>query len=314
MLRMHVFPPRHRALTALAAAGAVALAACGSSGGGSTAPAGGVTAAGTPITVVAAENFWGNITSQIGGSHVAVTSIISDPNADPHQYESDPKDGAALSRAAFVIENGVGYDDFVDKLLAASPRSGREVLSIEKAAGVSGDNPNPHLWYSPAYVTAAAKAIEAQLEKADPADATTFQANLATFVTGEQGVVAVIDQIKAKFTGTPVAYTERVPGYLVEAAGLKLGTPASFARSIEDGNEPSPGDTAAFDTALRSHAVKVLLYNSQVTSPITQKARALATASGIPVVGVSETLPPGEKDFQTWQADQARAILATLGQ
>ncbi|MBL7493692.1 zinc ABC transporter substrate-binding protein [Frankia sp. AgB1.9] len=264
--------------------------------------------------MVAAENFWGNITSQIGGSRVAVTSIISDPNADPHEYESDPKDAAAISKAAFVIENGVGYDDFVHKLLAASPKSGREVLSIEKTVGVGGDNPNPHLWYNPTYVIAAAKAIEAQLEKEDPAGATSFQANLATFLTGEQGVVAVIDQIKAKYTGTPVAYTERVPGYLVEAAGLKLATPASFSQSIEDGNDPSPGDTTAFDTALSSHAVKVLLYNSQVTSPITQKARALATTSGIPVVGVSETLPLGEKDFQTWQADQAKAILAALGQ
>jgi zinc/manganese transport system substrate-binding protein len=280
-----------------------------------TADATTTTTAGTgKIGIVAAENFWGNITSQIGGAKVDVTSIISDPNADPHEYETSAKDAAALARAGFVIENGVGYDDFVDKLLAASPKADREVLNVSKVVGVSGSNPNPHLWYNPQYVTEAAAAIEAQLVKEDPADAALFKANLATFQQGEQTqVVGVIDQIKAKYSGDKIAYTERVPGYLILAAGLQLGTPASFSQSVEDGDDPSPGDNAAFQIALKDKKVKVLLYNSQVTSPTTQKIRQLATSSGVPIVGVSETMPLTAVNFQTWQGDQAKALLAALG-
>ena len=272
----------------------------------------GSTAAAGKLGVVAAENFWGNITAQIGGDTVQVTSIISDPETDPHEYETNAADGATLAGAGFVIENGAGYDDFVDKLLKASPKSDREVLNVADLVG-AGNDPNPHLWYNPAYVTKAAQAIEAQLAKEDPAHASTFQANLATFLTGEQQVVGVIEQIKAKYTGDKIAYTERVPGYLVEAAGLQLGTPASFSQAIEDGNDPSPGDNAKFQLALKDHTVKALLYNAQVTSPITQKLKSLATSNGVPVVGVTETMPPNEKNFQTWQADQARALLAALG-
>jgi zinc/manganese transport system substrate-binding protein len=265
------------------------------------------------MTVVAAENMWGDIASQIGGSHVAVTSIISDPNADPHQYETDPKDAAAISRASIVIENGLGYDDFIDKLLGTSPGTDREVVSIARTVGAGGDNANPHLWYSPSYVTTAARALAARFAAKDPADAAAFRANLAAFLSGEQQVTSVIDTIRTHYAGTPIAYTERVPGYLVQAAGLKLATPASFSQSIEDGDDPSPRDTATFDAALKGKKVKVLLYNGQVTSPVTQKARSLATTAGIPVLGVTETLPPNEKNFQTWQGDQAKAILAALG-
>lgn len=320
-------PRRLSVGAALLALGALGVAACGSGGAGTADNAdnagNGVpaVAAGAPapsggsgmLTVVAAENFWGDITRQIGGNQVSVTSIINDPNADPHQYETDARGAAAISRAAFVVENGLGYDDFVDKLLNASPNADREVLSIAKAVGVSGDKANPHLWYDPAYVATAAKAIEAQLARERPAAAATFEANLARFLAAEGRVSTVIGQIKAKYAGTPVAYTERVPGYLVAAAGLKLGTPPSFSQSVEDGDDPGPGATATFDAALTGKKVKVLLYNAQVTSPITAKARTLATKSGVPVVGVTETLPTTEKNFQTWQVDQAEALLAALG-
>jgi zinc/manganese transport system substrate-binding protein len=294
------------------------LSACSSS----TDPAGGNDLPGGPgqpssaapgkLGVVAAENFWGDITRQIGGDTVEVTSIINDPETDPHEYETNAKDGAAIAGASFVIENGVGYDDFVGKLLKASPKSDREVLSVADVVG-AGKDANPHLWYNPDYVIKAAQAIEAQLAKEDPPHATAYQANLATFLKGEQQVVAVIDQIKAKHAGDKIAYTERVPGYLIEAAGLQLGTPASFSQAIEDGNDPSPGDNAAFQLALKDHKVKALLYNAQVTSPTTQKLKSLATSNGVPVVGVTETVPPNEKDFQTWQGDQARALLSALG-
>jgi zinc/manganese transport system substrate-binding protein len=301
----------------LAAAGA--LAACGSGSGGSGSGAsGGASGSGRPTTsgvvnVVAGENFWGDIVRQLGGAHVHVTSIISDPNADPHEYESDAKNAAAIARADVVVENGLGYDDFMDKLLSASPRSSRDVLSVAKILNVAGSNPNPHIWYDTARLPQVAAAIVAELSRRDPADAATFGANETTFVASLNPLLSTIATIKAKYAGAAIAYTERVPGYLIDAAGLKLGIPSSFAQAIEDGNDPSPADTAAFDTALKSKSVKVLLYNGQVTDPTTDKIKALAKSSGVPIVGVTETLPSSDKTFQAWQLRQDRELLQALG-
>ncbi len=297
---------RVTARVAVASIAMALVAGCGASAspGG---PSGGT------LSVVAAENFWGDIAAQIGGGHVSVTSIITDPNADPHTYETDPRDAATISSATVVIENGLGYDDFIDKLLSTNPQQGRDVVSIAKAVAVSGDNPNPHLWYNPDYVTIAARAIESHLAAHETADAATFAANLQTFLMSYQPYIDTLTAIRTKYAGTPIAYTERVPGYLVQKAGLRLATPATFAQSIEDGNDPSPADTAAMDTAMTEKQVKVLLYNAQVTSPTTQKVKDLATANGIPVVGVAETIPAGQPNFQTWQIAQAKAILAALG-
>jgi zinc/manganese transport system substrate-binding protein len=323
-------PPRARrvrsvhfpiVLTLLAAA-ALLLAACSSSktahaaadanSGGSTVSSGSA-GTGQPITVVAGENFWGNIISQIGGAHVSVTSIISDPNADPHEYESDARDAAALAKAKFVLENGLGYDDFMDKLLSASPNSSREVLSVQKILSITGDDPNPHVWYDTAKLPQVAAAIVAELSKLDPANAAEFTTNGQTFDTSLQPILNVISEIKSKYAGDPIAYTERVPGYLVDAAGLKLGIPATFAQAIEDGNDPTPFDTEAFDAAITKNKVKVLLYNGQVTDSQTNKIKALATSSGVPIVGVTETLPPSDATFQAWQLRQANEILQALG-
>ena len=292
----------------LAVAGVAAvLAGCGGSGRQGESATAGV------VRVVAAENFWGDLAAQIGGSHVAVTSIISDPNADPHTYETDPKDAAAISAASFVILNGVGYDDFASKLLAASPNSSRTVITIQKVAGVTGTNPNPHLWYDPTYVKDAADAITSALSKVAPADAATFNSNEHTFLQAYQPYIDEIAKIKTKYAGTKISYTERVPGYLVQAAGLVLGTPPSFSQAVEDGTDPSPADTATFDADITSHKVKALLYNAQVTDEQTTKIKALAKDAGIPIVGASETLPPQEKSFQAWQLDQAKQLFAALG-
>ncbi len=236
------------------------------------------------MAVVAVENFWSDITAQIGGDRVKVTSILNDPSADPPSYETDPTDAAAISNAKFVVENGLGYDDFADKLLGATKDAGRDVVTVSDVADVDGDNPNPHLWYSPTYVRAAARAIADQLGT-DPADAATFQTNLTTFLTAYQPYVDTLATIKSKYDGTKVTYTERVPGYLLDAAGLTLGTPASFAQPVEDGNAPSSADTDAMDRAMTGKTVKALFYNSQATRPVTEKVQALARSSGVPVVG-----------------------------
>jgi zinc/manganese transport system substrate-binding protein len=306
------------ATLALSAVSALSLGACSSSSdpnAGNNLP----TAAAAErtghetISVVAAENVWGNIAYQIGRDKVEVTSIINDPSVDPHEYETSPRNAAAVSTADLVIANGVGYDSFVDKLLKASPNGRRDVLKIENAVKLSGDNPNPHLWYDPTYVVDGARAIEAELAKQMPAAGPEFETNLRTFLVGEHRVVDVIDTIEAKYEGTKVAYTERVPGYLTMAAGLQLGTPESFAQSIEDGNDPTPGDSAIFQAALARHEVKVLIYNAQVSTSTTQKLRQLAMHNKVPVVGVTETMPSDTTDFQSWQADQAKALLAALG-
>jgi zinc/manganese transport system substrate-binding protein len=258
------------------------------------------------IDVVAGENFWGNIVAQLGGSHVSVTSIITDPNADPHSYESDAKDAAALARARFVVVNGLGYDDFMSKLLSVSGTSKRVVLTVAKVLDISGSNPNPHIWYDTQRLPQVVAALAAELSQLDPTNQAEFEANAAAFDSS-------LTPIKSKYGGTPIAYTERVPGYLVEAAGLTLGIPATFAQAIEDGNDPNAADTHAFDTALTSHRVKVLLYNAQVTDAQTDKIKQLAKSSGVPIVGVTETLPPSDKSFQDWQLRQADELLAALG-
>jgi zinc/manganese transport system substrate-binding protein len=286
------------------------VSACGSSSGASS----GRSTGGSPrtIAVVAGENFWGSIASQIGGSQVKVTSIISDPNTDPHEYETDPNDAAAVAEATFVIMNGVGYDDFLaDEVKTAG--GSKQVLNVQQLVGVTGDDANPHLWYSPSYVLQAAEAIEKQLAADDPADASAFAANLATFRKAYRPYLETIAEIKRKYGGQAISYTERVPGYLVDAAGLHLGTPASFSQAVEDGTDPTPADTAAFNADITGHQVKVLLYNSQVTDAQTTTIKHTATAAGVPVVGMSETIPGRYSNFQDWQIAQANALLAALG-
>jgi zinc/manganese transport system substrate-binding protein len=312
------FRPRIAAAVGVLATTTLMLAACNSTpsstGTSPTTPAGSTsTAAAAPVNVVASTNVWGDIAKQVGGGHVNVTSIMSDPNADPHAFEADAKTGAALSKAQFVIENALGYDDFMDKLLAASPNPSRVVLKAADVMQISGAEANPHIWYDIAKVPAVASGIADQLGKLDPGDAATFTANAKTFNDSLAPINTAIANIKAKYPGAPVGYTERVPGDLVEAAGLTLATPASFAQSIEDGNDPSPADNAAMDAALTDKKIKVLLFNGQVTSPATDAVKQLAQKSGVPVVGVTETLPPTDKDFQDWQLRQINEITTALG-
>ena len=302
---------------AVATAAVTMTAGCSSSStpSPSSTAAGSSTSAATsaPIDVVASTNVWGDIAKQIGGDHVTVTSIMSDPNADPHEYEADAKTAAALSKSQFVVENGLGYDDFMDKLLSASPNSSRKVLNAADVMQITASDANPHIWYDIAEVPAVANAIADQLGTLDPADAAAFTSNAKAFTASLAPITSAIANVKTKYSGAPVGYTERVPGYLVDAAGLKLATPASFAQSIEDGNDPSPGDNAAMNAALTDKAIKVLLYNGQVTSPATDAIKQLAQKSGVPVVGVTETLPPTDKDFQAWQLRQISELTTALG-
>jgi len=280
-------------------AGCGLLAACGGSK-----PASG-------LSVVAAENAYGDIAEQIGGARVHVTSILSDPNADPHLFEPGSSNGLAVAEARVVIQNGLGYDAFMTKLENASPSSKRSVLVIADVLEIHGSDANPHLWYDVPGLPRISSAIAAQLQQADPAHASDYRAGLVRFNASLQPLRREVARIRASFGGSPVAYTEPVPGYLLDAAGLENLAPASFTRAIEDGTEPTPQAVAAMDALITEKRVQVLLYNSQAVSPVTARIQAAARAAHIPVVGVTETLPP-KLTFQQWQLAQAKRLATAL--
>jgi zinc/manganese transport system substrate-binding protein len=288
-----------RTIIVLTSAGAL-LAGCG-----------GAATAGSGLAVVAAENAYGDIAQQIGGAHVHVTSILSDPNADPHLFEPGSSNGLAVATAAVVIQNGVGYDAFMTRLENAAPNAKRSVLTIADVLGVRGRDANPHLWYDVPALGRIARAIATALERADPARTSAYRAGLARFDASLDPLRREVARIHALFGGAGVAYTEPVPGYLIDAAGLMNLSPPSFTRAIEDGTEPSPQAVAAMNTLITRRQIKVLLYNRQAVSPITSRVLAAAAHAHIAVVGVTETLPP-HRSFQQWQLAQARQLAAAL--
>ena len=282
-------------------AGALLLTGCGG------------TATGSGLPVVAAENVYGDIAHQIGGTHVHVTSILSDPNADPHLFEPGSSNGLAVATARVVIQNGLGYDAFMTKLENAAPNAKRSVLTIADVLGVHGRDANPHLWYDVPALGRIAGAIAVALERADSAHRGAYRAGLARFNASLVPLQREIVRIRTSSGGVAVAYTEPVPGYLIDAAGLKNLAPSSFTRAIEEGTEPPPQAVDAMNALMTLKRVKVLLYNSQAVSPITSRVRAAAARAGIPIVGVTETLPP-HTTFQHWQLAQARQLAAALTQ
>lgn len=300
---------------------AIWLAACAGATSGSPVPTvpplGGPSPAGTaaPIAVLGTENFYADLLAQIGGAQVSATSLLNDPNADPHAFESSTQAAVAVADAQLVIVNGLGYDAFMDKLLAASPSTDRTVINVQQLLGLA-DGSNAHIWYDPTTMPAVAAAATTALDTIDPANAFYFDARKALYLASLQPIAAKIAAMKTQFSSTPVAFTEPVAGYLAEAIGLQVLTPEGFQKSIEDGTDPAPADVAAESDLLTSKKVKALLYNSQVTSPITTQMHDLAVANGIPVVGVAETIPAAYGDYLSWQLgqlDQLEQALATGG-
>jgi zinc/manganese transport system substrate-binding protein len=311
---------QRRAVVALLVVGVGLLTGCaaGHPGGGAAATGGvgsGTTSnapgSGRALAVVAAENFWGDLAAQVGGAHVAVTSVVSDPDADPHLFEPGSRTGLAVAQARLVIANGAGYDDWMTRLLAAAPSRDRQVVTVADVLHVTGADPNPHLWYDTPALPAVVTAIGAALAAADPPDAEAYRTGTSTAIAGLQPLLQAVNQLKAADHGLPVAYTERVPGLLLAAAGLRVLTPPGFARSVEDGTDPAAADVAAMRAVLTGHRVRVLLYNQQATSPITADLQRLARSSSVPVVPVTET-QPAATTFQSWQLGQVTALRAAL--
>ena len=261
------------------------------------------------VNVVAAENFYGDVASQIGGSHVAVTSILSNPDQDPHLFEASPKTARALQHAQVVIYNGANYDPWMGKLLSASKQAKRATIVVADLVGKkAGDN--PHLWYDPATMPAAARAIAAELGRADPANKADYDANLQKFVASLKPIDDKIAALRAQYKGVPVTATEPVFGYMSDAIGLDMRNQRFQLATMND-TEASAQDVAAFENDLRKKQVRVLIYNSQAEAPMTKRLLKIARDGGVPSVSVTETQPAG-KTFQQWMIGQLDALAAAL--
>jgi zinc/manganese transport system substrate-binding protein len=271
--------------------------------------AGAASAAGHgPILVVAAENEYGNVAAQIGGRYVQVSSIESNPNTDPHSYEVSPRVASEVARAAVVIQNGVGYDAFMDKIESASADPARKVVDVQHVLGLPDSTPNPHLWYDPTTMPKVAQALGHDLAALAPAHAAYFRAKVAAFDASLQPWLAQIAAFRSAHAGTRVATTEPVADYLLEAMGIDNLTPFSFQADIMNGIDPTPQDIALENGFFSLHMVKLFVYNQQVVDSLTESVRAKAQQAKVPVVGVYETMPTPGYDYQTWMEAETRAI------
>ena len=301
-----------RRLTALIGGASLALlAGCGSSSGSGSDSQ--TPAASSAIPVVASTNVYGDIVRQIGGARVDITSIIADPDQDPHSYEANTQNQLALSKAKVVVENGGGYDDFVDRMLK-SGNSSATVINAVKVSGRTapkGGELNEHVWYDFPTVTRIADRIAAALGKADPSGAAAFTRNAETFKARLKPLEAKEAQIKKAHGGEAVAITEPVPLYMIEASGLKNATPAEFSEAIEEGDDVSAQTLQTTLALFSGKKVEALVYNEQTSGPQTEKAEAAAKAAGIPAVPVTETLPKG-KDYLGWMTSNVDALASAL--
>jgi zinc/manganese transport system substrate-binding protein len=303
--RLAAFPV---ALAALA----LGAAACGTSSSAQGSDSG--TAGGKVIPVAASINAWGSILQQLGGSHVRATSIITNPNTDPHDYEPTPADGRTVASAKLFVENGIGYDSWAAKSIAASPDSGRTVLDVGKLIGVP-NNGNPHRWYSPADVATVADTITADLKKIDPADDSYFDGQRRKFDTSGLGTYhKLLKEIKARYAGTAVGASESIFAPLADALGLKLVTPPTFLKAISEGTDPSAADKSTIDNQIADKDIKVYVFNSQNATPDVAAQVSAAKKAGIPVSTMTETLAPKGASFQDWQSTQLRALESALHQ
>jgi zinc/manganese transport system substrate-binding protein len=261
---------------------------------------------------VAAENFWGSIASQLGGSHVKVTSIINNPDADPHSYEPTAADARTVAGAEYAIVNGIGYDVWAPKLLAASQGSGRIDLNVGDLVGIKTGG-NPHRWYSPGDVHKVIERITADYKRLDPADAAYFEQQKNTFETTTLAPYdKLISDIKAKYVGTPIGASESIVSPLADSVGLKMLTPDTFLNAISEGTDPTARDKATMDRQIAGKQIKIYVYNTQNATPDVQAQVEAAKAEGIPVATVTETPAPAAASFQAWQVRQLQGIERAL--
>ncbi|HXB46708.1 MAG TPA: zinc ABC transporter substrate-binding protein [Streptosporangiaceae bacterium] len=286
------------AIALTATAGLLATACAASSAG--TSP--GV------IRAVGAENEYANVVSQIGGKYVAVSAIESNPNTDPHSFEANPAVAREVAGAQLVVQNGIGYDTYMNRIESSAASSSRKVIVVQNLLGLPDSTPNPHLWYSPGTMPKVAAAIAADLSKLSPAHAAYFRANVTKFDRSLRPWLTALAQFKADYPGTPVAATEPVGNYMLQAAGADIKTPFGLQADIMNGVDLSPQYVSLQDSLFSQHKVKVFLYNQQVTSSVTKSFLAEASRYGIPVVGVYETMPTPGYNYQSWMLAEVNAL------
>ena len=268
-----------------------------------------ITVQAAPLEIVAAENFYGDIATQVGGPAVHVTSILASPDEDPHLFAVSPSVGRAVAAARIVIYNGIGYDPWTQALLATASGNGRRTIVVGDLLGRhNGDN--PHIWYDPATMPAAARALEQALGALDPAHAPDYAARLDRFIASLQPIRARIAALRHRLAGTPVTATEPVFGYMFAALGLNVKN-LRFQMAMMNNTEPGAADVAAFEHDLRTRQIALLVYNGQASSPIARRMKGIARAAGVPVIGVSETEPPGTS-YQSWMLGALDAVAGAL--
>lgn len=262
--------------------------------------------------MVAAENVWGSIATQLGGDRVSVKSLIRSPDADPHEYEPRASDARAVASADYVIVNGAGYDPWAAKLIAAGGPPGRLTLDVADLVGV-GKGGNPHRWYSPADVERVIARMTADYQRLAPLDAGVFDRQRAAFEEVALGAYhRAVAGIQQRFGGTPVGASESIFVPMADALGLTVLTPEPFLDAISEGTDPTPGDKATADRQIRSRRVKVYVFNSQNATPDVRAQVKLAESVGTPVVAVTETIVPGGATFQDWQSAQLQRLADAL--
>ena len=290
----------------------LALTSACSTTAGTTASAGGGSGDGRVVQVVAAENFWGSIAAQLGGSHARVTSIISNPDTDPHSYEPTTSDARTLTTAQLAIVNGIGYDGWADKLLATNADSGRTELNVGDLVGIAPGG-NPHRWYSPDNVRQVIAQLTADYKKLDPADAAYFDQRESVFETQTLAPYnQLIASIRATYAGTPIGASESIVTPLAEGLGLRMMTPESFLDAMSEGSDPTAADKSLIDQQIRDKQIKVYVYNTQNSTPDVTAQVQLAKQEGIPVATVTETLSPATDTFEQWQVSELQGIAAAL--
>jgi zinc/manganese transport system substrate-binding protein len=290
---------------ALPLAAALLATACSSS---SASPSVATAASTTKITAIGAENEYADVISQIGGKYVQASAIMSNPNTDPHTFEASPAVAREITAAKLIVQNGVGYDDWATMIENASPGNGRKVINVQQLLGLPNSTPNPHLWYKPTTMPAVANAIASDLAQIDPAHASYYKANAASFIASLTAWSSAIASFKSAHPGTPVATTEPVADYMLQAVGADNLTPWAFQADIMNGTDPSPQDVAIENSLFTQHKVKVFLYNQQVTDSLTESFIKLADENGIPVIGVYETMPTPGYDYQSWMLAEVSAL------
>jgi zinc/manganese transport system substrate-binding protein len=260
------------------------------------------------IVAVGAESEYADVIAQVGGEYVQASAIMSNPNTDPHSFEASIAVAREVGNAQLIVQNGIGYDDFMNSIESASPNSRRTVINVQQLLKLPDSTPNPHLWYDPATMPKVADAIAADLSAIQPSHAAYFKANAAAFTASLKPLTAAIASFKSAYPATAVATTEPVADYLLTALGADNLTPWTFQADIMNGVDPSPQNVAVQRALFTGHKVRVFLYNQQVTDALTQSFITLAEQNHIPVVGVYETMPVPGYDYQTWMRTEVQDL------